>query len=60
MFYKVGIDFFPLEKLKIFRDMKLTAEFFQLYKVKPQGGISDYDASSKSHDIGYEIDHTLK
>ncbi|MBF0252746.1 MAG: alginate export family protein [Candidatus Omnitrophica bacterium] len=60
MFYRAGIDLFPLEKWKFFRDLNVSAEFFRFYKAESQGGISDYEASANSCDIGYEIDLTIK
>lgn len=58
-FYKTAILAKPLEYFKAFENLSLGIEFFQYFKDKKDGAISDLTATESSYDVGKELDFSL-
>lgn len=57
--FKVGIAIKPLEKIRFFKEVTASVDFYRFQKDEPQGGIFDTDATRNDRDVGTEIDATL-
>ena len=55
-FFKAGVLIKPLEKYNPFKNLSLGIDYYQYYKDKEIGGVSDADATISDDDLGSEID----
>jgi hypothetical protein len=56
--YRLGLTIKPLEKIALFKNLKLGVDYYRYCKDKASGGIYDTEASENSKDVGNEIDLT--
>jgi len=56
---KLGMALKPLERIRRFRDLTCSVDFYRFMKEEPSGGVSDLEATDADHDLGWEVDVTL-
>jgi hypothetical protein len=57
--YRVGGALQPLAKFRFCKDLMFAVDYFRYFKDKPEGGISDTEATANARDIGSEVDVTV-
>ena len=57
--YRASAEVKPLGFIHSLKDLEMKFDYFRYYKDKAQGGISDFEATAVSRDIGSEVDLTI-
>lgn len=58
--YRIGAVLNLFERFRKVKDLTFGIDYFWYMKDKSSGGISDFEATADSHDIGNEIDLTVE
>lgn len=58
-FYKISLSGKPWETLEAYQNLTLGVDYYQFFKSRKEGGISDADATESDNRIGSEIDCNL-
>ncbi|NTV29245.1 MAG: alginate export family protein [Candidatus Omnitrophica bacterium] len=53
---RVGVDLYPFFAVPALRKVLLGLDYYRYWKDRPEGGISDYDATETSREVGQEVD----
>jgi len=56
---KAGMALKPMEGIPLFKELRVSADYYYFFKDEPKGGIFDLQASEADRDVGSEIDLTL-
>jgi hypothetical protein len=58
-FFKTGLSLKPLEKYLLFKNCRLSVDYYLYYKDKAGAGIYDLQATVDNRNVGSEVDLTL-
>ncbi len=57
---KAGMTSYPFGESRLFKNLNISLEYYQFFKNRKSGGISDLEATEIARDIGKEVDLSMR